>query len=100
MAVPAVSRVAEESEAEPDWDTQLVRHLLFNPLSVVRGSAQTLLARELDPAVRSQLLEAIVASSVDIERVLLDLLGPSSTTGGWQPAPLYRVDPLHGAAQD
>lgn len=100
MAVPAMSRVADEDRPEPGWDSQFVRHLLFNPLSVVRGAAQTLLARELDPALRAQLLEAIVTSSADIERVLLDLLDPSSTTTVWQASRLHRVDPPHGVARD
>ncbi|HZD86989.1 MAG TPA: histidine kinase dimerization/phospho-acceptor domain-containing protein [Gaiellaceae bacterium] len=77
MALPERSRPAASGRPEAGVDTQLVRHLLFNPLSVVRGSAQTLLARDLEPSVRSQLLEAIVASSTDIERVLLDLLEPA-----------------------
>lgn len=58
---------------DPAWDSERLRHRFFNPLTVVRGSAQTLLARELDDAQRDELLHAIVAASSQIERVVLEL---------------------------
>lgn len=64
-------RADEYERARRDY-TQVVIHRLFNPLTVIRGAAQTLQARELDEATRMRLLEAIVSASREIERVTLE----------------------------
>ena len=53
--------------------TQIVRHRVMNPLTVIGGSASTLLTRpELDERTRAELLEAIVDAATEIERVSLE----------------------------
>ena len=53
--------------------TQIVRHRVMNPLTVIGGSASTLLTRpELDERTRSELLEAIVDAATEIEQVSLE----------------------------
>lgn len=64
-------RATEYERARRHYE-QVVRHRLFNPLTVIRGAALTLRDEQLtDPAVRAQLLDAIVDASDEVERVSL-----------------------------
>lgn len=63
---------AEEYERALQHYTQVVRHRLFNPLSVIKGGAVTLRDGTVaDPHVRRELLDAMIASAEEIERVSL-----------------------------
>ncbi len=64
---------AEEYARARRHYTQVVRHRIFNPLAVIRGSAQTLRDRpEIVDPTRGQLLEAIVDASDEIETISLE----------------------------
>ena len=63
---------AEEYDRARRHYEQVVRHRLFNPLTVIRGAAVTLRDdRIADEDVRARLLEAIVEASDEIEDVSL-----------------------------
>ncbi len=64
-------RAAEYERARRHYE-QVVRHRLFNPLTVIRGAAVTLRdERVADEQVRERLLQAIVDASDEIEDVSL-----------------------------
>lgn len=75
MAVARVDeadlRESEYRRARADYE-QIVRHRLMNPLTTIRGSAQTLQLAGVAEDARKQLLDAIVEASEQLERVTLD----------------------------
>ncbi len=61
----------EYERARRDYE-QLVRHRLFNPLTVVRGAAMTLKAGVPDDQVRDSLLDAICDAADAIQNTTLE----------------------------
>lgn len=65
-------RAREYERARRDY-TQVVRHRILNPVTIIRGAAVTLDANDsLDAATRHELLRAIIDSSKVIENVSLE----------------------------
>jgi signal transduction histidine kinase len=67
----ARGREREYERARGEY-AQLVRHRMFNPLTVIRGAAQTLQSGAADGAARDELLRAIVEATEELERVTLE----------------------------
>lgn len=84
---------AEYSRALLDY-TQLVRHRIANPLTAVIGGAQTLLELEVSEPTRRRLLEAMLDSARQLERVALHPERVSQEEFSLQPSPA----PLHEPA--
>lgn len=64
----ATVQALEYERARREYE-DLMRHRIANPLTVVRGAAETLLAAELDPDTQEKLLHAIVDASHALEQV-------------------------------
>jgi signal transduction histidine kinase len=64
-------RAREYERARRDY-TQVVRHRIANPLTVIKGAAQTLEAGELDEATRHDLRVAIIAAAEQLEAISLE----------------------------
>jgi two-component system sensor histidine kinase KdpD len=69
-----------------------VSHDLRTPLAVITGTATTLLDERLDPAMRTELVEAIVQEADRLERLVRNLLDVTRVEAGalrvqkeWQP---------------
>lgn len=82
-------RAREYERARRDY-AALIRHRLFNPLTVIRGAAQTLARGAPDEQTRAELLAAIVSAADALERTAADpeVRGPEEA--GLDPVP--RVD--------
>jgi signal transduction histidine kinase len=64
-------RAREYDRARRDY-TQVVRHRIANPLTVIQGAAQTLDAAELDEATRHALRVSIIAAAQELEAISLE----------------------------
>jgi signal transduction histidine kinase len=64
-------RAREYDRARRDY-TQVVRHRIANPLTVIQGAAQTLDAAELDEATRHALRVSIIAAAQQLEAISLE----------------------------
>lgn len=65
-------RAIEYQRARKHYE-QVVRHRMFNPLAVIKGSAQTLEAGTVtDAAIHQQLCQAIIDMAHEIEYVTLE----------------------------
>jgi len=87
---------AEHAEAEYgrallDY-TQLVRHRIANPLTAVKGGIQTLLDLPLEEAIRRQMLEAMLESARQLERVALHPEQVGAEEGDLRPTPAPLAD--------
>lgn len=76
--VARAQRLADEYERATHHYGQLVRHRLANPLSVIRGNAQTLMELDgLGEECRAALLTGILEMAQRLERISL---GPTIET--------------------
>jgi signal transduction histidine kinase len=66
----ARQRAAEYERARHDYE-QVVRHRINNPLTVIKGAAQTLEAEIVDDATRHQLRLAIIDAARVLEEISL-----------------------------
>lgn len=91
MQDAAAYREEECRRALRDYE-QLVRHRLFNPLTVIAGAAQTVRADVVDDVTRDQLLEAIVTATEQMREATLEPVAVSSEEHSLraQPRPLVR----------
>jgi signal transduction histidine kinase len=64
-------RAAEYTRARYDY-TQVVRHRIANPLTVIKGAAHTLDIGELDEEVRHTLRRAIIDAAQQLEEISLE----------------------------
>ncbi len=63
---------AEEYDRAQRHYTQVVRHRVLNPVTIIKGAAQTLKADVVrDDAIRDQLCDAIMSAADEIEHVSL-----------------------------
>ena len=67
----ATYRAQEYERARRDY-TQVVRHRIANPLTVILGAAETLQAQLADPATTAALLQAVKDSAVQIQEASLE----------------------------
>jgi signal transduction histidine kinase len=65
-------RAADYERARRDY-TQVVRHRMMNPLTVIEGAARTLEAEtKLDPGLRRDLLKTIIDSALVLKETTLE----------------------------
>lgn len=64
---------AEEYDRARRHYTQVVRHRMMNPLTTIKGGAQTLLVdRAIDPVTQARILDAMIAACDELEHVSLE----------------------------
>jgi len=63
---------AQEYERARRHYTQVVRHRVLNPVTIICGGAETIKAGIVDEPTRDQLCDAIVASAREIQQVSLE----------------------------
>ncbi len=64
---------AEEYERARRHYTQVVRHRMMNPLTTIKGGAQTLLVdRAVDPITQARILDAMIEACEELEHVSLE----------------------------
>ena len=86
-------RIDEAEHAQNEYGralldyTQLVRHRIANPLTAVKGGIQTLLAIDLAEPVRRNLLESMLVSATELERVALHPKRVSAEERDLRPTP-------------
>jgi signal transduction histidine kinase len=64
-------RAFEYERARRDY-TQIVRHRIANPLTIIKGATQTLDGRALDEATRHELRTAIIEAAERLEAISLE----------------------------
>lgn len=84
----ASAEATEYRRARRDY-RRLVRHRIANPLTTVRGAAQTLAARRgaISAAAEAALVQSIVEAAEELERVAVEPLVESAEELGLAPAP-------------